>query len=231
MTKASANERRKARPLFRIVGLLTLASFTVLPVFAQVPEQEWPLGIGIGLIGGYAKPSNESYSGGIAFGFCLSIGVMKYLAFEITGQNFGPTVEPSEEGLNKGKLSIMPIQLSLQGRFPISGGRLMPYVEFGGGYYLNKFTLDGDFAGDWEAVGFTVEEEVKSSIGFHFGGGLDFYVMRNLSIGFGLKYCLAKMDGSWSLTDDASSTEASGALEGLKLNPLTFGLRIRFIFK
>ena len=110
----------------------------------ETPEKEWPLGIGIGLSGGYANPSNQLYSGGMAFGFSVSIGFMKYLAIEITGQYFGPKVETSEEGLSKGTLSVMPIQLSIQGRYPLSGGRLMPYLELGGGYYLNKFTVDGD---------------------------------------------------------------------------------------
>jgi len=231
MTHTNANEQRKVNTLFRTVCLLTLSFLIVLPAFAGVPENEWPLGIGVGVAGGYAKPSNDLYSGGMAFGLCVSIGFMKYLAVEITGQNFNPRVEPSDQGLSKGKLSIIPIQLSLQARYPISGGRIMPYLELGGGYYLNKFSVDGDLAGDWERVGFTLEEKVESTAAFHFGAGLDFYVIRNLSLGLGFKYCLAKMNGKWSLIDSASSIEVSGELPDLKLNPLMLGLRVRYIFK
>ncbi len=214
MNHTNAREQRRSNLLFRTACLVTLALWIVLPAFAGEPEREWPLGIGVGLAGGYAKPSNELYSGGMAFGFCVSIGFIEYLAVEITGQYFGPKVESSDEGLSKGKLSIMPIQLSLQGRYPFSGGRLVPYLELGGGYYLNNFTVDGDLAGNWERVGFKLEEKVESAMGFHFGAGLDFYVIRNLSLGLGFKYCLAKMKGSWSLTDIASSTEVSGDYVG-----------------
>ena len=68
-------------------------------------------------------------------------------------------------------------------------------------------------------------------MGFHFGAGLDFYVIQNLSLGLGFKYCLTKMKGSWSLTDIASSTAVSGELTDLELNPIMFGLRIRYNFK
>jgi opacity protein-like surface antigen len=231
MNHTNAREQRKFSRLFRAACLVTLALWIVLPTFAGELERKWPLGIGVGLAGGYAKPSNELYSGGTALGFCVSIGFMEYLAVEITGQCFEPKVEASDEGLSKGKLSILPIQLSLQGRYPLSGGRLMPYLELGAGYYLNNFAVDGDLAGNWERVGFTLEEKVKSAMGFHFGAGLDFYVIRNLSLGLGFKYCLAKMKGSWSLTDIASSTEVSGDLSGLKLDPIMFGLRVRYIFK
>ena len=197
----------------------------------ETPEKEWPLGIGIGLSGGYANPSNQLYSGGIAFGINFSIDIMKYLAIEISGQYFGPNVESSEEGLSKGLLSIIPIQLSLQGRYPLSEGQIIPYLELGGGYYLNNFTINSNLTGGWEQIGFALEEKVESAFGFHFGAGLDYYVMQNLSLGLGFKYCLTKMKGSWSLTDNLSSIAVSGELADLELNPVIIGLRIKYLFK
>lgn len=189
------------------------------------------MGTGIGLFGGYAQPANEGYAGSIAYGFNLSFVVMKNLAVEVTGFRFESDVEGSVTGLSQGKMAVMPIQLSLQGRFPMSGGRLIPFVEAGAGYYLNTFTLDEAVAADWDAVGFNLDESVENVVGFHFGAGLDFFVARNISLGAGVKYCIATTKGSWSLTDTATGTAANGDLEDLKVGPLAFGIRLRYIFK
>ena len=189
------------------------------------------MGTGVGLAAGDAKPSDSLYSGGVSGGLVFSIGLWKYLALEIQGGYFGSGVQGSNEGLSKGKLTVIPIQLSLQGRYPVNEGRLMPYLELGGGYYLNSFAVDSDLVDDWERVGFALEEKVEGAFGFHFGAGLDFFLSRNFSLGLGFKYCLVRMNGSWSLTDNAGSTEVTGDLEDLKLSPLTIALRLRFVFK
>ncbi len=201
------------------------------PLWAAPGEDAGPMGMGVGLAAGYAMPSNSLYGGGLSGGLVISLGLMKNLAVEISAGYFGSNVEGSEDGLSKGKLTVIPIQLSLQGRFPLSGGRLMPFVELGGGYFLNSFTVDSELAGDWDRVGFTLEEKVEGSVGFHFGAGLDYFLSRNFSLGFGLKYCLAKMKGSWSLTDIAGGTEVGGDLKDLDLSPLMIGIRLRYIFK
>ncbi len=213
----------------RAVLVLALAAMVTLPGALQ-SQEAWPMGSGIGLFGGYAMPANEGYSGTIAYGFNLSFVVMKNLAVELTGFRFESDVEGSTDGFSAGKMAVMPIQLSLQGRFPVSGGRLIPFVEAGAGYYLNTFTLDGALASDWNAVGFDLEESVENVVGFHVGAGLDFFVARNISLGAGVKYCIATTKGSWSLTDTTTGTSASGDLEDIKVGPLAFGIRLRYIF-
>ena len=189
------------------------------------------MGTGLGLFGGYAKPSNELYDGSIAYGFNLSFALMKNLAVEVTGFRFESAVTGSTEGLSMGKLAIMPVQLSLQGRFPVSGGRLVPFIEAGAGYYLNKFTVDSGLVSNWAAIGFDLKESVENVVGFHFGAGLDFFVARHISLGAGVKYCIATTKGAWSLTETATGTAASGDLEDLKVGPLAFGIRLKYILK
>ena len=214
----------------RAILVCALAAAVMLPTALRAQET-WPMGTGIGLFVGYAKPANEGYGGSVAYGFNLSYVVMKNLAVELTGFRFESAVDGSLNGLSKGKMAVMPIQLSLQGRFPVSGGRLVPFVEAGAGYYLNTFTLDEAVAADWNAVGFKLDESVENVVGFHFGAGLDFFVARNIALGAGVKYCIATTKGSWSLTDTTSGTAVNGNLDDLKVGPLAFGVRLRFIFK
>lgn len=206
--------------LFLLIGI---------PVLADA--QERPTGLGVGLTAGYAQPSNSLYSGSVSGGILVSIGLMRFLGVEIQGGYFGFSVEGSADGLSKGKLTVIPIQMSLQGRFPVGGGRLTPFLEAGGGFYLNSFAVNAGLAESWERIGFALEEKVEGALGFHFGAGLDYFLGPNLSLGLGLKYGLAKMKGSWSLTDIAGGTEMSGDLGSLDLNPLTVGLRLRYVFK
>lgn len=212
------------RPMCLLPGLTVIFLSCVLPADAGAQ------GLGFGLAAGYAKPSNSLYSGSVAGGVVFSIGVMKFLAFEIQAGYLGSDVEASEDGLSKGKLTVIPVQLSVQGRFPFAGGRVAPFVELGGGYYLNSFAVDSNLAKRWKDVGFTLEEKPEGAIGVHFGGGLDVFLSRRISLGLGLKYSLVSMKASWSLLDDASGTEVAGDLEGLKLSPLMIGLRVRFFF-
>jgi len=219
------------RAIFRGAGLAVLAFLIALPAPAGAQDYEGIKGMGVGLAAGFAKPSDSLFSGGVSAGLVFSIGLMKYLAVELQGGYFMSGVEGSADGLSKGTLNVIPLQLSLLVRYPVAGGRLMPFLEMGGGYYLNNFALDSELSEDWEQIGFTMEEEVESTLGFHFGLGFDYFLSRNLALGLGFRYGLAKAEAGWSLTDIASSIEASGDLESIGLNPLTIALRLRYVFK
>lgn len=207
-----------------------LIVLTLLPAALQ-SQETWPKGTGLGLFGGYAKPSNELYEGAVAYGFNLSYVFSPNLAVELSGFRFESAVKGSTDGLSEGKLAVMPVQLSVQGRLPMRGGRLIPFVEAGAGYYVNTFSLDSGLASDWAALGFDMEESVESVVGYHFGAGVDFFVSGNISLGAEVKYCIATAQGKWSLVDAAGAAEASGDLKDLDVGPLAFGIRLKYVLK
>jgi opacity protein-like surface antigen len=131
--------------------------------------------------------------------------------------------------LSKGKLAVMPLQLSLMARFPV-GDKIVPYVAAGGGYYLNSFTLDAAIVKSWDDLGIDLDEAIDNAFGFHFGAGLDFFVNPNIAITAGVKYCLAKTKGSWTMKEQVSSEETTGTLPDLKLNALVFGAGLKYFF-
>jgi len=201
-----------------------------LPPEVYVPKRvEKESRLGIGIRGGYAMPSEEKYGGGLEYGGNFSFIIIKYVAIELSGLRFQTNVEGDPEELSKGKLSAMPIQLSIQARFPING-KFAPYILGGGGYYLNSFSIDAGITDDWNDLGFDVEEKVENTIGFHFGAGIDLFFTKNIALNADFRYCLAKVEGSWSLTDQVGGTEASGELKDLSLNTIMFGVGMKFCF-
>jgi len=186
--------------------------------------------IGLGLLGGYGLFANSQYGGGAAFGAMFIFGFSKNIAIELAGIYLEGDVASDPEALSKGKLTTMPLQLSLLGRFPI-GKKLTPYVLAGGSYFLNSFTLDSAVADGWNAVGFTLAEKVDNAFGFHFGGGLEFTLGKALSVCIDMRYCLAKTKGSWSMKDNQSTIETDGTLSDIKLNAIVFALGFKYFFK
>lgn len=187
---------------------------------------------GIGLMAGYAMPSG--YGGGLAYGGSFTFCFSSNFGIEIAGFRFQSKVdEPAEAdretSLSKGKLTVMPVQLSLLVRFPLSQS-LTPYVLAGGGYFLNKYTIDSGVQGDWENLGFTISEKIDNGIGFHFGAGLDVFFSSKLAVGAVVKYCLSTPKGSWAIKETVSNVEASGELKDLKLKPFIVGLGLKYFF-
>jgi outer membrane protein len=186
--------------------------------------------IGLGVFGGYGLFANSQINSGMACGATFLFGFSKNIAVELAGIYQKGNVAGDPNSLSKGKLTTMPLQLSVMGRFPI-GKKFTPYVLAGGSYFLNSFTLDSSVADEWKALGFTLTENVDKVFGFHFGGGLELVLGKTLAADIGVRYCLAKTKGNWSMTDDKSNSETSGTTGDLKLDTLTFAVGLKYFFK
>ena len=206
---------------------------TIIPISPPKTRVPKKIKIGpkscIGLLAGYAMPLEDNYSNGLQYGGNFCLGITKNISVELSGIRFQSDVEGDPEALSKGKLSVIPIQLSIQARFPISS-RFVPYLLGGGGYYLNRFNLDKEITDVWDALGFDIEEKVENAIGYHFGAGIDLFFTKNIALNADFRYCIAKIKGTWNLTDQISGTETSGDLEDLNLNTLMFGGGLKFCF-
>jgi len=195
----------------------------VEPAYAEFKK------MGLGLFVGASSTSD--YGSGLAFGANFYLGITKNIGIEVGGLRMQTTSKDNDDltKLSKGKLAIMPLQLSLMARFPL-GAKIVPYIAAGGGYYLNRFTLDAAIVKSWDDLGIDLEEAIDNASGFHFGAGLDFFVNPNIAISAGVKYCLAKTKGSWTMKEQVSSEETKGTLPDLKLNALVFGAGLKYFF-
>ena len=183
----------------------------------------------IGIGAGYSMPRENNYSDEVYYGGNFCLGISKNLSIELSGLRVQYDVVGSVDGLSNGELSIIPIQLSIQVRFPVTH-RFVPYALGGGGYYLNSFALAEEIINTWDALGFDIEEKIENSIGYHFGAGLDLFITGNIVINADFRYCLVKAKGSWSLTDQISGTVTSGNLDNLNINTIMFGAGLKFCF-
>jgi outer membrane protein W len=184
---------------------------------------------GIGLLAGYAMPAENNFGNGLKYGGNICLGITKNISIELKGLSFQSDVVGDPEALSKGKLSVVPLQLSVQARFPVSS-RFSPYLLGGGGYYLSNFNIDEEITDAWDALGFDIEEKVENAIGYHIGVGIDLFITKNIALNADLRYCLAKIKGSWTLKDQIIGTETSGDIEDLNLNSLIFGGGLKFYF-
>jgi outer membrane protein W len=199
------------------------------PKIGIAEKEEKRPAFGLGISAGYANPTEGIYDGGVLFSgrFCFSI--TKNIGLELKGLMFQSSVEGESEGLSTGKMTFVPIQLSIQGRFPV-GKSFVPYVGLGACYYLSSFKVDSEIVDDWNALGFDIEEEVENTLGFHFGLGADYFFTKNLALNADVSYCLVKLKGSWSLTDQVSGAQVSGDLEDLNFNAIMLGIGLKYYF-
>ncbi len=222
--KIAKEERQKPKIKKKKLSAISVPRKTYAPKKFKIGPKS-----GVGFLAGYAMPAENNYSSGLKYGGNIYLGITKNVSIEFKGLSFQSDVEGNPEALSKGKLSVIPIQLSIQARFPISN-RLLLYLLGGGGYYLNRFNLDEEIIDAWDALGFDIEEKVENAIGYHFGGGIDLFITKNIALNADVRYFIAKIKGSWTLTDQIIGTENSGSLEDLNLNSLIFGGGLKFYF-
>ena len=195
----------------------------VEPAYAE--SKKMSLGLFVG------GASTSEYGGGLAFGANFYYGITKNIGIEVGGLRFQTTTKANDDitKLSKGKLAVMPFDLSLVARFPL-GAKIVPYIAAGGGYYLNSFTLDATLVKSWEDLGFDLKEAIDNAAGFHLGGGVDYFVKPNIAISATVKYCLAKAKGSWTMKDQVTSEETKGTLADVTLNAFVFGVGLKYFF-
>ncbi len=95
-----------------------------------------------GVLVGLALPSERDYGAGIKFGGNFYYKISDRVNLEFLIQAFRSSVADNPEKLGEGKLMVLPIQLSIQGRIPLND-QLIPYAGGGVGYYLNSYFFEG----------------------------------------------------------------------------------------
>lgn len=202
------------------VVVLVLALAIALPSSAAIR---------VGLTAGYAKAFKSEHGSGLAYGLNVGYDLSSRIAVGLRLTRFELGITESPDGLSKGKTTLMPIEIEVQGRFPV-GAKLTPYVAVGGGYAVNSHKMDGGLSSQWSTVGFSVSESVKSGFSILGGAGLDFAVTPKILANFEVRIMMSKSDGSWTMKDVATGTQASGTLSGLSWNSVIAGLSVKYVF-
>jgi outer membrane protein W len=189
----------------------------------KIPKKrsgEKPRKFGAGLIIGASFPSGDNYNSGVNFNAHVSYRFIEEFTLELSVQRFEMGVEGRLGRLSRGDLTIIPIQLSIQRRFPLQP-KTFAYFTGGIDYYLNDFAL-GD-------TSFSRVETVKNTLGFHVGSGIEYFLIENLALKLEIKVCFQSPDGSWSYVDPVTGPE-SGQFDNIKLDTVLFGIGVTYHF-
>jgi hypothetical protein len=184
----------------------------------------------IGLTGGFSLTTEKNYGGGAAFGLSVGMDVNKNFAVELSAMRLQYPVKGSSEGLSKGKLAAFPIELLIKARLPFGSQSFTPYVAIGGGYFLNRFSLDSIMDKNWADINFRITEKAEGSAGFCAAAGIEVPLGRPLLVNLEARYNLTRSTGSWTFADLKSGEEVSGKLEKLNLDTLILGLGLKYSF-
>lgn len=186
--------------------------------------------MGLGFVAGFGLPADSHFKSGFALGGTLVFPITQNVSIELAGFGLKYDVTGDADFLSDGSLSVIPILLSLQGRFQL-GKRMVPYALAGMGYYANSFTTDSSSKDAWNALGFDIDESVKNGYGFHFGAGLDYFFSSSIALNADVRYLMASIEGSWSFTDQISGVRAEGEIKDINLNSLLLGIGVKLFFK
>jgi len=178
---------------------------------------------------GYSITANEEYQGGVYFRGFLGFCITKNIALQIGGTHTQINTVSSQDGLSNGKLSIIPVLLSLKFRFPIKQ-LFIPYIGIGGGYSFNKFSILNETVSAWNQLGFNITEHVDNTVAFSIDAGLDYLITKNVALNIELNYSNVKIEGSWIIKDQISDIEKSGAFKSSSLNTVFVGGGLKIIF-
>lgn len=139
-----------------------------------------------------------------AWGVGFGINLNRYVGLELAGDNFEKEVEPGGyEPL--GEYAVWSFVPQIRLRYPMLRGRLVPYVIGGVGGAFTQFN-DRKPAG----FGLNIKTDSAALIGA-FGGGIEYFVMDNISVGFELKY-LASSDQEVRVDGKSYGISASAPL-------------------
>jgi opacity protein-like surface antigen len=164
---------------------------TAVPAFGQGMTKDIFLSGGVGSW----KPDDSEERGLLFFGGArFSLG--DRFALEGTVGRWGVSEDVIEGGTTVGEAKASTVPISLSGLLVVPVSHATPLYFYGGGgidYHLWK--IETELKEGYEFPdGSTSETEDKTSLGFHFRGGLEYAVAPHVRLGGEVKYFIGKVD-------------------------------------
>ncbi|MGE5343446.1 MAG: OmpW family outer membrane protein [Candidatus Omnitrophota bacterium] len=214
-------KRRKRLFISILTGVITVFSLNLwsVPVY---PGKTMGVGIEAGYVLFKDSQFNDTPSGNVTFFYAPFNG----MRFEFKGGFIPCRVDDRAGGAGRGKLSIIPLQLSAQYYFALKK-EVVSYVGGGIDLYLLHFSLDQTVS--WLSEGFVVKEKIKSRFGYHVGAGVEVMANAGTVIFIDARYAIVTPHGQYAMVDTTTGIETSGTYS-VHLSPVTIGMGVRFLF-
>jgi len=216
--------------IWPVAASLIVLGALLLPPQTQAQSSNEGLALELSFRGGCVFPSNKAHSLHPAGGGALFFRFSPHVVLEIEGDFSAIPTKGQSLGFSQGRLSHIPLLLSIRFRLPLAKSPLALFLTTGGGYAFNIMKLDADMVKNFDTLGFEVSETCRPAALFQAGGGLEVLVSPQLALeAFGL-YRISQASGEWSITDTVRGTRTSGTIDKVNLNAVVAGLGLRFIF-
>lgn len=214
--------KKKIVVLFFVVAAL-------LFVFGQVSfAQDMEGKIGLGARVAYVNYTEDEYDAygeeldteaddAAMVGINLTYFVHRYFSFELSADYVETDLEIS--GADAGELTQIPVLLSGRMHFK-TNPNVNPYLAFGVGYFFNDFDSNPQTIKSFYGSG--ADADVDSGLGYHLGGGIEFFISEKSAVNLDLKYIWTDFDAAVNVP---GFTE-----EEFEINPFVMGLGIKYYF-
>lgn len=188
-------------------GLKVLYVFFVLTgiFLASFAYAEDTPSFSIGIFGGFAASFAEEavkgyekteWEAGTAYGGSVIYRLKNGLAFELLMEQF--EMKLVEEGEEFGTLTATPILFLVRYQgMPIRQKGITFHAEIGGGLMSSEMGK-GDFIKDLEnSSGRTIDISNDDAFIFEFGGGIDYFLNKNLALTLDGRFLTGNVDSKW----------------------------------
>lgn len=184
------------------------------------------------LQGGYAIPNTDEYANTVYYQGAVGYSPVPWFELDIEVGRFATTVsQPEKNGvpthtIASGDLTVLPVTLSAQVRYPVPEILSSLYFLGGAGYYFTDYGWSGA-SRDYFA-GKQAQQSIDDAWGFHLGAGIEYHMTGHLSlVGEGRYLILApRAWGSW--TDENEAQQEFDRKLDLNTWLFTGGLKVVF---
>ncbi len=197
------------------VGLLLFAT-----VLSASEHTGFELGFGLN----YGVFEESDYDSGYGAFAHVNYTLSKSFSLQLQGGIEMISTFNDPQGLAVGKLSLLPVQLSLFYRLPLF--RKMALRLGGGvGYAFTSFKLDEE--DKWSQIGFSTSQKLDPGLLVHAALAFDFQVSDKIVFFLEGRYCTGQLDGEYEMNDRiGGQTVKAGWQEDIQYVAVTAGLSI-----
>lgn len=188
-------------------------------------------GIHFALFGGYGTTPGAGAGNAGLFGGTVGFSLSGNWSLGITAARWQLPTSGKIDSLSRGKITEMPFELELRGRFPLGKGKTAVYAAAGAGYAMHTYAMDSAVSSGWRTAGLEVDENVDPGPAAHIGLGIEFPLGPNAAFDIGARYSLMRTKGTWSMSDTAGGESVGGTLDGLEFDMLAIVAGIRFTIR
>lgn len=204
----------------RKIGVSTVAALLLLGAVTLPGAKDTGFDLGLSLNYGLFEEYDSGYGAFAHVNYQLG----KSFLLQLQGGIEMVSTLNDPQGLGPGKLSLMPVQLSLFYRLPLSR-KMILRLGGGAGYAFSSFQFDEE--DKWSQVGFTATQKLDPGPLYHAALAVDFQVSEKMTLFVEGRYCAGQLDGEYEMIDRIGGETFKGSWrEEIRYAAITAGLSV-----